>query len=358
MPQLFISLPRRYAYLNAKIRALISKMLSAGDYEKMLQADTFEESARILVATSTGGELVEVLTKPQVDLLEIDQALTGAYVKTFRMISSYAPKQARLFLETYFKKTDIDGLKTVIRSVHNRLPKEEALKFVIATSEKKRTEFARLLEAQSVGQLVEEVQDKLLRGALSTALPLYESTHSTVPLEAALDKMLYRLLWIQIKKKLRSLDRDHAEVLVGTRIDLNNMLVALRSRDLNLGMSALEVLMIPVNYKLKLGLDEIAKTRTALEVLSLVGTGVYREIAQQGRELYEKEPDITQIEGLADRYIAHQSFKEFTGFSFHIGIALSYLNLKFYELRNIKASIIGKYENIPIQKIRNVLTFF
>jgi vacuolar-type H+-ATPase subunit C/Vma6 len=46
------------------------------------------------------------------------------------------------------------------------------------------------------------------------------------------------------------------------------------------------------------------------------------------------------------------------GYSFHIGIALAYLNLKFYELRNIKASIIGKYENIPVQKIRNVLTFF
>jgi vacuolar-type H+-ATPase subunit C/Vma6 len=333
-------------------------MLSAGDYEKILQADTFEESARLLSATSTGAELVEVLTKPQVDLLEIDQALTNVYVKTFKMMSAYAPKQARLFLETYFKKTDIDGLKTVIRSVHNRVPKEEALKFLIATSEKKRAEFARLLEAQSMEQLVEEVQDKVLRETLSTALTLYESTHSTVPLEASLDKSLYRLLWSQIKKKLRSLDREHAEELVGTRIDLTNMLIALRSRDLNLGTPALELLMIPVNYKLRLGFDEITKTRSALEVLSLVGTAAYREIVQQGRELYEKEPDITQIEGLADRYIAHQSFKEFTGYSFHIGIALAYLNLKFYELRNIKASIIGKYENIPIQKIRNVLTFF
>jgi vacuolar-type H+-ATPase subunit C/Vma6 len=136
------------------------------------------------------------------------------------------------------------------------------------------------------------------------------------------------------------------------------MLIFLRSKDLNLGASALELLMIPLNYKLKLGFDEIAKTRSVVEVLGLIGTTAYREIAQQGRELYEKEPDITQIEALADRYIAHQSFKEFTGYSFHIGIALAYLNLKFYELRNIKASIIGKYENIPVQKIRNVLTFF
>jgi V/A-type H+-transporting ATPase subunit C len=355
---LFISMPRRYAYLNAKIRALISKMLSAGDYEKILQADTFEESARLLGATSTGGELIEVLTRPQVDLLEIDQALTAVYVKTFRMIAGYAPKQARLFLETYFKKTDIDGLKTVIRSVHNRIPKEEALRFIIATSEKKRSEFVRLLEAQSVGQLVEEVQDNVLKVALSGTLSLYESTHSTVPLESSLDKTIYRLLWVQIKKKLRSLDKDHAEELVGTRIDLTNMLVALRSRDLNLSTSALELLMIPVSYRLKLGFDEVAKTRSVAEVLNLIGMTAYKEIAQQGRELYEKEPDITQIENLADRYIAHLSFKEFMGYSFHIGIALAYLNLKFYELRNIKASIIGKYENIPVQKIRNVLTFF
>lgn len=354
---LYIGLPRRYAYLNAKIRALTSKLLSAGDYEKILQADTFEESVRLLGATATGSELVDVLTKQQVDLFEIDQALSNAYVRSFKMISGYAPKQSKAFLGTYFSKTDVDGLKTVIRAVHNGLPKDEALRFIITTSEKKRIEYSRLAESQSIIQLVEDVQDRILRQALTSTLPIYESTHSTVPLEASLDKSLYSLLWEQILK-LRSIERIHAKSLVGARIDLNNMLIALRSRDLNLGSSALELLMIPVSYKLKVNPDEVAKTRNAGELLNMFSSTLYKDVAQQARELYEKEPDITQIESLADRHIAHLSFREFAGYSFHIGIALAYLNLKFYELRNIKASVIGKYEKIPVQRVRNVLIFF
>jgi V/A-type H+-transporting ATPase subunit C len=354
---LYISMPRRYAYLNAKIRALISKMLSAGDYEKIIQADSFEESARLLSATSTGGELVEVLTKPEVDLFEFDQALSNIYAKSFRMICEYAPKQARLFLETYFGKLDVDALKTVIRAVSSHLSKDEALRFIITTSEKKRNEFSRLAESQSVIQLVEEVQDRSLKQALTSALPLYDSTHSTVPLEAALDRTVYSSLWEQIMK-LRSIDKAHAKSLVGTRIDLSNMLIALRSKELNLGSSALELVVIPVGYRLKFGLDEIAKARNVEELLGIFSGTPYKDVAQQARELYEKEADITQIESLADRYIAHLSFREFAGYSFHIGIALAYLNLKFYELRNIKATIVGKHEKILSQRIRNALTFF
>ena len=354
---MYIGNPRRYAYLNAKIRALISKLMSAGDYEKILQADTFEESVRLLSTTSTGSGLVDVLTKQHIDLFEIDQALSNAYARSFKMIFGYAPKQSKVFLGTYFSKIDVDGLKTVIRAVHSGIPKDEALRFIITTSEKKRNEISKLAESQSVTQLVEDVQDRILRQALTNTLPLYESTHSTVPLEASLDKTIYSLLWEQILK-LRPIDRTHAKTLVGARIDLSNMLIALRTRDLNLGSSALDLLMIPVGYKLKVSLDEIAKTRNAGELLNIFSGTPYKELAQQARELYEKEPDITQIENLADRQIAHLSFREFAGYSFHIGVALAYLNLKFYELRNIKASVIGKYEKIPTQRIRNVLIFF
>jgi vacuolar-type H+-ATPase subunit C/Vma6 len=357
MQRLLMSMPNKYAYLNAKIRALISGMLSAGDYEKILQAETFEESTRLLTTIVTGGELIEALTKPQVELFEVDQALTKIFVKTFKMICEFSPRQSRPFLETYFKKVDFDCLKTVIRSIHNKTPKEEALRFIIATSEKTRNEFTKLLETQSVAQLIEEVQIRILKEALVNALPLYESTRSTVPLESTVDKVLYKLLWDQIRK-LGSADRISAKELVGTRIDLNNILVALRSRELNLSVSALELLMIPVSYRLRFSLDEITKTRNVGELLNIFGATAYKEITQQARELYEREPDITQIESLVDRYVAHQSFKQFAGYSFHIGIAVAYLNLKFYELRNIKASVIGKYENIPVQRIRNILTFF
>jgi len=355
---LYVRMPRRYGYLNAKIRALISKMLSAGDYEKILRTDTYDESVRLLSATSTGSELVELLTKVEVDLVEVDQALTKLFVKAFKMICGYAPGKARAFLETYLWKIDLDGLKTIIRAVHNRIRKDEALKFVIPASEKTREEFSRLLDAQSVAQLVEEVQDSALRGALEKSLPLYESTGSTVPLESSLDRILYSQLWEQIEKKLNPIDRVHAEELVGLRIDLSNMLVALRCKELGLGSVTLELLLVPTYYRLRVNVDEAAKARNVGELLNIFGATAYREIAQQAREAFEKESDITRIEEIADRYIAHQSFREFVGYSFHIGIALAYLNLKFYELRNIKAVIIGKYENIPIQKIRDVLTFF
>jgi V/A-type H+-transporting ATPase subunit C len=351
-------MPRRYAYLNAKIRALISKMLSAGDYEKILQADTYEEGVRVLITTSTGSQLADLLTKTRIDLIEVDQALAKVFAKTFRMTCGYTPRKARPFLETYLRKIDLDGLKTVIRAVHNRLRKDEALRFVISTSEKMSSELTRLLDVQSVTQLVEEVQDSALRGALEKALPLYESSRSTVPLECSLDRFLYSLLWEQIEKTLSRIDRIHAEELVGLRIDLNNILVALRSKQLGLGPTALELLVVPTYYKLRLNLDEVAKARNVGELLGIFGATAYKDVVQQARDTFEKESDITRIESVVDRYIAHQSFKEFVGYSFHIGVALAYLNFKFYELRNIKAVIVGKYENIPIQKIRDALVFF
>jgi V/A-type H+-transporting ATPase subunit C len=352
-----VRMPRSYAYLNAKIRAMISKMLSAGDYEKMLQVDTFEEGVRTLSTTATGSELTELLTKSKVDLVEVDQALTRIFVRAFKLISGYTPSKARAFLETYLGRIDLDGLKTVIRAVHNRMRKDEALKFVVSTSEKTRNEFARLVEAQSVAQLVEEVRDRTLKEALMKTFPLYESTGSTVPLESSLDKTLYGMLWDLIRK-LNRIDRAHAEELIGYRIDLSNMLVALRCKQLGLGSSAFELLIVPTYYRLRINLDEVAKARNVSELLSMFATTAYKEVVQQARESFEKESDITQLENLADRYIAHLSFREFMGYSFHIGVALAYLNLKFYELRNIKAVIVGKYENIPIQKIRNALIFF
>lgn len=349
-----LSSPRDYAFLNARIRGLKSKMLTISQYEKLIQASDVDEAIRLLSTTLYWNTLSKVLAPP-VDMEQVDAALKHVYVNEVRSLIKNAPLKARKLLSKYQKRVYYDNIKVILKVIHSGESIDIARKHIIALTPEENAEYERLLMTQSIPQLVDRLPDLKLRKKLQDAIQKYEAIKSTILLETELDRYFYQHeIWDTIKY-LTSTDKKYARDFFGTRIEILNILTVIRAKLQGLEPQLIESILIPVSHKTVSIAREVLTARNLDEVISMLSATPYRELAHRVKEAYDKSPTISSIEHAFEEYLIQTSYLSIIGFPFHIGTVLAYLDLKYYELRNIKIILVGKKEGVSPTTIRELL---
>ncbi|MEM3522252.1 MAG: V-type ATPase subunit, partial [Candidatus Bathyarchaeia archaeon] len=211
---------RAYAYSNAFIRALKSRLLTTTHYDSMLKAKNEQEALRSLIETVYGNYMRE-LVEESLNIKKLDDLILKSFHDSYnRVINSIKDKFIKEVVSKIYLKHKFDYFKTIIKGLQNRMSFKEILEFIPSFLIQK--DYPELLNSRSLEEFFNKIKNEELKEFLESMIKEYGKTKSIVLAEILADKHLY-LNILEIIQKLKGIDKKVLESITGTEIDLMNM---------------------------------------------------------------------------------------------------------------------------------------
>jgi len=367
-----------YAYTNAKIGALRSRMLTQGEFRSLIEVASVEDMLTLLKGTYVGKEISKL---QDASILNIEGMLYSSLAQEYERIVKGLRREPKAAMDRLYKKLGGEVVKAILRLKHAGVPPEVIRSSypIFTTRDLTEDRIQKMIEAQDVRELVETLKGTDYYKPLSKALPSYTEDGSPAVLTSALDSFLYQNLWGAVSA-LSTRDRAVARELIGMEIDLRNVLAAFRLRGSD--VSAAEAYFIPVRYRVRrevltaiLGLRHLGQITTELPhfgYTSLIASllkdydSLSRELpfgmryapasAEAARE-YEGIASVLPLEIALRRHMIKLYQRAFRGDRFHIGVPMAHLFLRENEIRNIITALKLKEAGVEAEKIERMMVF-
>jgi len=340
-----------YAAISARVRAMYSSLLSPQDMARLSDTPDFSSLIAQLKLTAYGPYLENLkdreLTPGRVDL-QIKGRLADFYYSVIHM----APEHARPILKQLYRYFEVQNLKAVLRGVVTDPSWERVSGVLFPMGSMTVLPAQAMVEAGNVSAAVELLQGTMYYETLSFAMKRYSAEQNLFPLEVALDLYYWRQLW-QEAKRLQGQDRYQALRVVGSLMDMNNLMWVIRYRVYH-QLSEEEL----INYTLPFGYhvrDADVRAIAAGADLAAVVSRVYPEISDVNTLLEEPRSGLPQLEQQLKRHIMKQCLAAFLGNPFHIGLPLAFLVLSDLEIQDLTVLIEAKSSQMADEKFRPYL---
>jgi V/A-type H+-transporting ATPase subunit C len=328
-------------------------MLRSEEYDRILNVKTPNEVIEVLRATIYKRCLQEISQKNII--VDFEKKLMDDFYLIFSQILTLTPLRCKEFLKVVFRKYELFTLKTIFRILAKGLPVDEALTYIIPVGKYDIDKCKVILTAKTVQHAIGTIEEPELREALIPLVRVYEQTQQTLPLEAVIDKYIFTRIWEE-SKKLKGSDRNFVRHFTGHEINLMNILFLLRAKKNGLDEAVIKKLLLPIYFNLPSTYFENAlRSPTAMAALRLLTTGYYEKLLSPLLIQCETKKSFLPLEVGFKRYLAHEYLKSFEGLRFHAGLIISLLNLKKFELEDLKVIIIGKANGLSAEYIKDML---
>jgi len=292
---------------------------------------------------------------PRRAILQCKGRLADAYDSVIHM----APEHARPLLTQLYRYFEVDNLKAILRGIVTSPSWDpdvtlwDRVQDVLFPLGKMTVLPAQaMVESGSVAAAVELLRGTHYEATLSFAMKRYSSEQNLFPLEVALDLYYWRQLW-QEAKRLQGSDRDQALRIVGSLMDMNNLMWVIRYRVYH-QLSEEEL----INYTLPFGFHvrdaDIRAVAAGADIASVVER-IYPGIPDMNVLLAEPRSGLPQLEIQLKRHIMKQCMTAFTGNPFHIGVPLAFLVLSDLEIQDLTVLIEAKSLQMPEEEYRPYL---
>ena len=352
-----------YAAVNATTRALYSTLLTPEVRLTLAHAPDFDTLLSTLGKTAYAPYLAldRAALTPRRTSYQLHWHLAKIYEKLIRM----TPEPGNQLLLQLWRLYEVDNLKATLRGIETGASWDEVrhllfpmFRHITLTPD----ELNRMLATGSIVRAVERTQGTPYYETLTHAVERYEIERNLFPLEVALDLDYRRGVW-QAIQQLKGTDHEHALKLVGTSIDVDNLLWAIRYRVYhNLSLEEIINYTLPFGYKVH---DEhiraIARSEDALAIADVVRR-VFPKVADLANLSTHTRSDITmphrwlvELEHILHRHIINLCHSTFLGDPFHIGVQLVYVMLIEYELQDLTAIIEAVSSHLPIEQLATII---
>ena len=342
----------RYAAANAQVRALYTRMAGPFLWRQFLDAPDIAAFSTLLQQAGWGEELA--LDGQQQRAVELERGLWRRLASLSLLPSKLISGNPRALLVWYWRRFEIDNLKTVLRSVHFQEPWSVVEPIIADLGELTAISWRALAQSGSVPAMVDRLKEGPYRQALDQAMPRYQREHSLFVLEVSLDLAYGRRLRGLIDS-LHGRDRREAESYLGFQLDARNLLWAYRYRTFA-QLSPEEIL----NYTLHRGLRvdanvvrEIALGAPLVETVRTLWGDRLPGMAQL-QDLPERQA-LTRLEVNCQRYLAERARQARGGYPLHLGTLLAYLVLLEAETQDLTTIIEGRSFAWPMERIQPFL---
>lgn len=350
---------KRYAFINAKLRARISKLLSVDILERFVNAPTLHDALAHLRGTPYG--LLEEIYNKTGDVKACEFELFKQEVKLYREIEGYMEGEVVDVVRALVTSYEIENLKNALRFFFTRRVKaqgrEAELNYLY--QEKIIHEFdpIRVATAQSFANVVEELSTTPYAQILEDCRDSVEREASLFPVEVAFDHYYYRNL-IESAENLGKADRQEALRLFGVEIDLQNINWIIRFKSFyNLPLEKVMSLSIPSGFKgTEKSIIEAYSSQSIRDILEGIVRRSYPGVATLlSTPVEDTHSRLLLIERILEEILNHEVLRILSGYPFTIGIILSYLILKKNEVRRIRIILLAKQLKLPKERIRGLI---
>ncbi len=347
---------KKYAFINAKLRARISNLISEEIFRRIDSAHTLEEAIGLLSDTqynvldkiykSTGdlkfGEL-ELLKKEIGLYTEIEKYVSGVELELVKALAlNYEIENLKNALRLYFERNIMH------RSIENKVyyifrdKIQHDIKIERIINADNLDDISAVLNDTPYAPIIEEYRDEILKEG------------SLFPLEIALDQFFYKNL-ISHAENLTSLDKKETLRLVGVEIDLQNINWVIRFRTFyDLPLEKTLALIIPRGFNIdERSIREAYSSQNVSQILDGIIKTKYPGLSTMvasGTPAISGTPAVSSrlllIEQILEQIMTLEIRRMLAGYPFTIGIILSYFILRKNELKKVRALLNAKQYNV------------
>lgn len=318
---------RRYAAVNARVRALLPSLLGRRGLEALYTFPSEpllrEAIARTAYESASGSGFVD-------RLLQVGRSL-------LRWLS----EPERSFVQTFLLRHELEGLKLVLRAVHRGLSWEAIAPHVCDLGEIGTVDLRRLAGSRDATAMAERLAGTPYAAAFRGALHRLEEA-GPFAVEVALELDYYERLWTAAGT-LAASDVARARHLLGILFDILNLEWIARYRDA-LGLSPEEIL----NYTLRQGrwLTPQARRRLAESRgepwANVLARTPYAPALRGADRAGAETPSIPLW-----RFLAKEVERSLVGYPFHVGVPLGFLLVQEIEIRDLGVLLAAKGMAVP-----------
>jgi V/A-type H+-transporting ATPase subunit C len=293
----------------------------------------------------------------------LEDALLKNFIKTCERLLKFSPKGIRLLLSTFLMKFEVDCVKGLLRAKQAELTVEEAMKYVIPVGKLDEARCRKTMEtSENIADVVKSLHEMEYGSVLDEAFAVYKEEKNFYLLEVALDRYVYSKLW-GVTGKLGGLDKKIARTMIGLKIDSANIKTILRCKAMGIREDQIRRYLIPVSEVL--GEKELEEVIREVDIQSVINSlvrlakrSMVRDYQYVFTEIQQSQvTSLTRLEKILDRGLVKTSLrmiKRYTPY-FNIGLLLAFLNLKWFEIRNLRVIIRGSEAGIPPDRIKKLL---
>ncbi|MDO8055987.1 MAG: V-type ATPase subunit, partial [Candidatus Hermodarchaeota archaeon] len=179
----------RYSYINAKIRARNSELLSNEQWNALLGARDMFAALRILDGTGYADLVREF--DADTSSMEIERTLQGDFSTVFQEITRDAPEAVQSMLIWVQRKYQKENLKTLLRLHAGEADRNMAERLLIPIEPFTIELLLTLYDSADLHQLAKNIPDDFFKGVVGEAVKAYEETKDLMVLEHAIDTAVY-----------------------------------------------------------------------------------------------------------------------------------------------------------------------
>ena len=349
----------KYSFINAKLRARISKILPDEMFDQLAKAPSLDEALALLRETPFAG-LEEIYSRTG-DLKQAELELLKNEIELYRNIRQYLHHNSMELVDALLTQFEIDNLKNAIRIYFNRKIRKRSddisIHYILYDRIIHEIPIDIILNAENFDEIAGVCEGTPYSQIIRKYSHTVESEGSLFRMEIAFDHFYYNNLLASIDK-LDKRDRTIALRLTGVEIDLQNINWIIRFKNFyDLPLDAVLTAIVPGGFNLdKSIIDELYSAQNVTSVLQGFVKSKYPGLSAL---LSSQTPDSTSrlllIRRILEEIMKHEVQRILAGYPFTIGIILSYFVLKRNELKKIRTILNAKYYRIEQERIESMI---
>lgn len=351
---------KTYAFVNAKLRTRISKILPEEFIRQLIHSRSLAECVQMLAETDF--HPVQRIYEQTGDIKMAELELLRKEVEIYLELENLLEEDVRGFVKTLTERFEIESLKNAIRlwfdaKIRGRSV-ENAGGYLLRRPIHHSIDLDGIINADTLEGVGDLLEGTPYAGIVREQAARVTEAASLFPLELALDRFLYARL-VEAGEQLKPRDREIARRLIGVEIDLQNVGWLIRFKhfySLDIDQALRHTLPGGLNVSVDLMRESYASERADREMSALVGKR-YPELSTllSTKDQVKSTARLTMIERILEQILALEVKKMLAGYPFTIGIILAYFILKANEIRKIMTVLNAKFYNWPEERILAVI---
>jgi V/A-type H+-transporting ATPase subunit C len=341
-----------FAYPNARIGGMKSRLLTRSRYDDLLEASSAVEMVGMLEGTGYEEEITSMGVE---DVSRLEIALNNSLSDTYYNLVRMAPKSIKGILDAKAAKVyEVEVLKTVLRALYGNRSVQKELEYTIPL-EVEGVGLESFYDLRSIDELPSKMEGTKYGEVIEGAMASYAEKKSIQPIEFALDKYAYECIW----KAITTTSDENAKLLkifFGTEIDIINLKTLLRAKRDAVPAEVVKEYLLPVGYELPMDeLEALADANDVQSIVSALEDRRYGEGLLNALGKYEEKNSLVPLETALDSFMMKTGVDVSTSQSIGVGPFIGYLSAKEMEVRNLRAIIRGVEERLPKELIKDLL---
>ena len=335
-----------YGFINAKVRAMRSFLLTDALYHTMAAAESLQEFFSVLSQTHLRG-VVDLATAQEPE--KIEQALLREEIQRIQSIRKKSHKRIIRLITLYLERYDGERLKVILRYWHRKTEKEVP---IIRARIVYDFPIDAIVMADSLSEVIVLLEGTPFRDVLARVAADYQETRTLFPLELAIDRSVFDRIW-RATDDLGTKDKAIARRLLGIEIDLRNLdWIGRLKTYYDLPSAEIGERTLPHGFRIHAeDIRRIATDGNVIQALMKVASGS----RFSGNLPSQSESDLKDLEHLLYQILFIEAGKAFGEFPFSIGSILGYFILLRIETRNVRTLYQAKRYGLPSQRIESLL---